>query len=117
MARDTFIVGRAGAVGPNASATHTTFNENYGTMLQGIEMAPLAEDLATLKQNMAGQATTTEQFNAIAAVSAAEDAARSGDETTVVEKLKAAGTWALDVATKIGVAVATEAIKKASGLA
>lgn len=117
MTRDTFIVGRAGAVGPKASAANTTFNENYGTILQGIEMVALAEGLATLKQNMAGKATTTEHFNTIAAVSAAEDAARSGDETTVVEKLKAAGTWALDVATKIGVTVASEAIKKASGLA
>ncbi len=115
MARDTYIFNKAVSVGPNASATNTIFNENYG--LQGIEMAPLAEALATLKQSMAGQATTTEHFNAIAAVSAAEDAARGGDKVGVIEKLKAAGSWALDVATKVGVEVATEAIKKASGLA
>ncbi|MQW55277.1 hypothetical protein [Sinorhizobium meliloti] len=115
MTRDTFIAKNVAAMGPNASATHTTFNQNFGT-LQGIDMEKLAEELLSLKQCMAGQASTTEHFESLAAISAAEDAARKGDKATVLAKLKAAGSWALDAATKIGIAITTEAIKKSAGL-
>ncbi|UDF31206.1 UNVERIFIED_ORG: hypothetical protein LHK14_07695 [Roseateles sp. XES5] len=116
MGSDNYIVGNAAAVGPHSSATNTTFNQNSGTMLPGADMASLADQLGRLKQNLIEQASTTEHYSAVATVSAAEDAARKGDESGVLEKLKAVGTWALDAATKIGVSVATEAIKKASGL-
>jgi hypothetical protein len=46
-------------------------------------------------------------------VAAAEKAAVKGDVPTTLGHLKAAGTWALGVAEKIGVSVATEAIKRA----
>ena len=65
---------------------------------------------------MRKQAQSTTQFEAITAVSGAQDAARANQPSTVIEKLKSAGGWALDVATRIGVSVAAEAIKKASGL-
>jgi hypothetical protein len=44
---------------------------------------------------------------------AAEKAAIQGDGLAVLKHLKRAGRWALDVAEKIGVAVAVEALKRA----
>ena len=116
MAGDTFITRNAGAVGPKSTAHHTTFIESYGTPLEGIDISTLAEQLRLLKQAMSSEAQDTDQFEAVAAVSAAEDAAKKRDGAAIVAKLKAAGSWAFETATKIGVSVAAEAIKKALGL-
>ncbi len=117
MTGDVYNTRNAGAVGRNARATHTTITENYGSMLQGIDLQMLAPQLAQLKEEMLKRANgTTEQLLSIAAVSAAEDAARKSENSEVIEKLKSAGTWAFDVASKIGVSVAAEALKQAVGL-
>jgi hypothetical protein len=50
------------------------------------------------------------------APSKAEEAARQGDEASALEKLESVGKWCLDVATKIGVSLATDAIKQSTGL-
>lgn len=117
MARDIYSARNAGAMGPNATATNTTITENYGA---DLDFEKLAAELALLKQAMMSEimkeAGKTEHLEAVAAVSAAEDAARRKESSGVFEKLKVAGGWALDTATKIGVAVATETIKKSMGL-
>ena len=53
---------------------------------------------------------------ATGAVAAAEESAKKKDGPKVVEYLKTAGKWALDVAKEIGVPVAEAAIKGALGL-
>jgi hypothetical protein len=53
---------------------------------------------------------------AIVDISAAKRAAEAKDSGKLAESLKSAGKWALDVATKIGVSLATEAIKESSGM-
>lgn len=115
MSGNTFITNRAGAVGPHATASNTTFNEG-AHVAHGVDLAVLADELGRLKLALKGAASDTGQFESLVAVSSAEDAARSGDGTTATAKLKAAGNWALDAATRIGVSVAEEAIKKAIGL-
>lgn len=117
MSGDIYNTRNAGAVGPGATATNTTIAENYGAVLQGTDLPTLANQLEQLKQEMRKQAQDTTQFEAITAVSGAQDAARANQPSAVIEKLKSAGSWAPDIATKIGVSVAAEAIKKASGLA
>jgi hypothetical protein len=52
----------------------------------------------------------------LANVAAAEKEAKAGNEEKAIDHLKKAGKWALDMATKIGVTVATEAIKGSLGL-
>ncbi len=79
-------------------------------------MAVLAKELGQLKVAMKAAADDTGQFESLAAVSSAADAAQTGDGATAIAKLKTAGQWAWDTATKIGVSVAAEAIKKAIGL-
>lgn len=116
MTRDVFITEKAGAVGPNSTATNTTFNKLHGDPLTGLDRATLLTELAMLRSAMQVEASGSVQYAALSAISEAEDAAKQGDSVTLVSKLKAAGSWALDTATKIGVSVATDAIKKASGL-
>jgi hypothetical protein len=56
---------------------------------------------------------TAEQDEAIGAVAAAEKAASEGDSAGVLQHLKTAGKWSLEIAQKIAVPVAVEAIKNA----
>ncbi|MDO9714220.1 pentapeptide repeat-containing protein [Paracraurococcus lichenis] len=111
MSRDTYNVsGQAGAVAPRAHAHDNTFQQVQG----GVDLAKLAEELGRLRAAMKGEATgTREQDKAIGAVADAEEAAAKGDGQAALGYLKSAGKWALGVAEKIGVAVATEALKRA----
>ncbi len=52
----------------------------------------------------------------IGAVASAQAAAQEGDGPTALSHLKTAGKWGLDVATRIGVNVASPAIKSATEL-
>lgn len=111
MHRDTFNNhGQAGAVGPGAHAHDNTFQQIQG----GIDLPKLAEELRRLRDAMKGEATATrEQDKAIGAVADAEEAAAKGDGQSALRYLKSAGTWTLGIAQQIGVALATEALKKA----
>ena len=116
MTRDTYNVGRAGAVGPGATASNTTFIESRASPLEGIDLAMLSVELAQLKLAMQAAASSTAHYAALTAISEAEDAAMKNDTSTVASRLKAAGSWAFDTATKIGVSVASKAIQVAVGL-
>jgi hypothetical protein len=60
--------------------------------------------------------TTEEHDIAVADVGKAKKAAEAKDSAKLAVSLKSAGKWALDVATKIGVSLATEAIKQSTGM-
>jgi hypothetical protein len=111
MSRDTYnIPGQAGAVGPGAHARDNTFQQIQG----GIDVPKLAEELGRLRHAMKGEATgTREQDKATGAVADAEEAAAKGDSPAALRCLKAAGTWTLGIAEKIGMPVAIEALKRA----
>jgi len=111
--RDTYnIHGQAGVAGANAHAHDMTFQQVWRP--SGIDLPTLAVELeklhAAMKQETQG---TREQDKAIVAVADAEEAAAKGDGQTTLRHLKTAGKWTLGIAEKIGVAIATEAIKKA----
>ncbi len=65
---------------------------------------------------MRAQAATAEQFQALAEVAAAKDAADKKDPQTLLSHLKQAGMWALKVAQDIGKDVAAKVIESALGL-
>lgn len=104
--------GQIGAVGDHASSSNNVFNQWNQS---GGDLKQLAKDLATLRAELGKQATQPDQFEAAAAVAKAEAAAEKGDGPTVFEHLKKAGSWALGIATSIGIPVAIEALKKAIG--
>lgn len=62
------------------------------------------------------EAKEPEHDSAIGAIASAETEAKKGNKAKALEYLAQAGQWALDVATKIGVGVATVAIKAALGI-
>jgi hypothetical protein len=74
-----------------------------------------ATELATLRQAMRKEAEEPFHDRAVAEVGEAQEAAQNHDGPRALQHLKNAGPWALDVATKIGVNLATEVLKKAFG--
>jgi hypothetical protein len=62
---------------------------------------------------MRKEATALEHDVAVGAIAAAEQSAKAGNGPKTIELLKSAGTWTLGVAEKIGLDVATAAIKSA----
>jgi hypothetical protein len=113
---DNYTASQVGALGPQAHAHNMSFHQVSAHQLGQIDMRTLAVELAALRHEMGQAATEPEQAITIGQIAAAEIAAKRGDLSSVVCQLKSAGKWAFDVATKIGVNVASEAIKKSMGL-
>jgi hypothetical protein len=65
---------------------------------------------------LAQDAVNRDHYADIVAVADAAADAQQGKTTEALGKLSAVGKWVLDVATKIGVGVATDALKRAAGL-
>ena len=78
-------------------------------------MAALTGELATLRRTMRKEAEEPSHDKAVAEIGAAEEAAQKADGPNVLKHLKGTGKWALEIASKIGVNLATEAIKKSLG--
>lgn len=112
---DTYSANEAGAIGPNAQASNITFHRIWNHNAARLDLDDLQRDLSLLLETLRREPSGSEHAVTIRAVAAAEAAARNGDGPTALEKLKKAGPWAWDVATKIGVNVASEAIKVVSG--
>jgi hypothetical protein len=106
--------GNQGAVGDQAEAHDFTQVSNQ--TLGSIDMTVLASELSRLRTEARKEATEPEHDIAVSEIAKAEQAAKEGQGSKVMQHLKLAGNWALDVATKIGTGVALEAIKKSTGL-
>ena len=113
---DKYEVGQAAAVGPHAHAHDITFNQIWNQNKDKLPLANLSRELVALRNELNKTATTAEHFSEIGAVATAEIEAQKGDGPSALSALKKAGKWTLDVAEKIGVGVATAAIKTACGL-
>ncbi len=109
------VVGQ-GVAGRNAHVHDVTFQQMWNQAGGNINLGKLADELSQLRDAMKKEASSRDQDRAVGEIAAAEEAARDNDGPTALERLKAAGKWALDVATKIGVGVATAALKSALGL-
>ena len=112
---DTYNVGQGVGVGRNVRMTNVTVNQAQGQAEQ-IDLPTLASELATLRAEMKKLATEPEQDVAVGAIAAAEAEAKKGDQASTMDQLSKAGKWALDLAVKIGVPVAIDAIRKSAGL-
>jgi uncharacterized protein YjbI with pentapeptide repeats len=113
---DKYIVGQAGAVGPQSHTQNTTLNQIWNQIESSIDLTQLANDLSALYKIMKQEATSPEHEMAVNEVAKAEQAARAENGASAVGHLKSAGKWALDFATKIGARVAEEVIKNAMNI-
>jgi hypothetical protein len=114
---DSYRTGQAGAVGPNAIAHDVNFSSIWSQLEPSISLPNLSVELQQLRITMrkvAGE--DLEQDLAVAAIAQAEKAANASDGPLAIKHLRAAGSWALDIAKSIGVEVAAAAIKAAIGL-
>ena len=107
---------QVGAVGSDAHVHDIQFRQTLERAANTIDSSRLAEELAQLKAELAKLASDRDHYAALVAVSDAAVDAKAGDGVGALSKLAAAGKWAFDVATKIGVSVAADAIKVAIGL-
>lgn len=107
---------QVGAVGPNAHVHDVTLNQVH-SYVNSFDPVALAADLDQLREELGRISSERDQYADLVAVSDAAADAREGKTTEALRKLSAVGKWTLDVATRIGVTVATEAIKVATGLA
>lgn len=113
---DQYKVGQAGAVGPQSHAHDMSFQQVWNEVGSNLDLNTLAEELARLRPELKAAATTAEQDAAVGEVALAEVAAKKQDGPKALVHLKNAGQWALSMAEKIGVGVATAAIKTAMGV-
>lgn len=112
---DQYSVGQAGAVGPQSHAHDMTFQQVWNQAAPGIDLDALARELEQLRAALKVAARSADEDVGVGEVAMAEVAARQKDGPKALAHLKAAGKWALEVAEKIGVGVATAAIKSAIG--
>lgn len=108
--------GLVGVIGDNAHAHDMTFQQIWNQSASQIDLAGLANELAALRQALKSAAQTVEHDAAVGEVAAAETAAKKGDGPSVLERLKNAGQWVLDVAVHKGLTMAVTALKSALGV-
>jgi hypothetical protein len=108
---ETYSPGQAGAIGPGATASQIAFQQAWNQLQGSTKVEELARELGALLTAMRSAAREPEHELSIGAIAAAEAAANEGDGGRTLEYLKKAGPWALDVATTIGVNIASSALK------
>jgi len=113
---DAYSAGQAGAIGPGATASQISFQKVWAQLQGSASVEELAKELGELRTAMRSAASEPEHELSIGAVAAAQAAAEEGDGVRTLEYLKKAGNWALDVATKIGLNIASFALKGSLGL-
>jgi hypothetical protein len=101
---------QVGAVGKGAKVKTLTFQKSNGATYE-FDLEILADELQKLRAEMRKQASTTEHDRAIVTVGQAIDAAQEGNTHGVIQCLKSAGKWAIELATAISAGIAVEAIK------
>ncbi len=113
---DKFEAGQVGAQGPNAHAHDMTFNQIWQQNKEKVDLSTLNRELEKLRNTLQTSAETAEHYSEIGAIATAEIEANKGNGANALHALSKAGKWSLGVAEKIGVGVATAALKTALGI-
>lgn len=114
---DQYITEKAGVVGKYAKVEHFTQIWNEFASKEQVDLPTLAQELGRLRVALKQETNTSaEQDVAAGAVAQAEVAAHDGNGPKALKALASAGRWALEIAEKIGVAVAAAAIKSTLGM-
>jgi hypothetical protein len=109
------ISGQAAAVGRNSHAHDMSFQQIWNNASNEIDLTQLASELRALRPRLAEAAMSAEHQVAIGQIGAAAQAAEAGDGPKALEYLKAAGKWAFDAASQVGIGVAIAAAKSHLG--
>lgn len=113
---DTFSAHQVGVMGGTVHAHDMTVQQFSQQAVGRIDLPSLAQELGKLRMALKADATTAEEDATVGEIALAEVAAIRNDEPDALCHLKNAGKWALSVAEKIGVGVATSALKTVLGI-
>jgi hypothetical protein len=102
--------------GGNAHIHDIDFSEVWNQQGNNINLVELANQLTVLREAMVAEAKQAGHYTAVAEVASAEEEAKKGNGPEVLKYLSKAGQWALEIASKIAVPIASEAIKKSMGM-
>ena len=104
-------------MGPNSSAQNISFSQVWKQSAGNIDLSALLGELARLRAGMSSAAESDpDRYPAIAEIASAEKAAAEQDGPSVMQHLRQAGAWALEVAKSVGADVAVTALKSAMGI-
>ncbi len=101
-----------------AQGSHAQVNDSTITQQQlsvDVSDPVLVSELIAIKTELLRRASTGADYESVAGIQSAVEAAEEKDESSVVRYLKKAGTKALDVALEIGSKVAIKALESAMG--
>ena len=107
--------GAIGAVGKKAKVVKSQVVQ-VGDIDSRLDLQKVGEELRALMTAMMQEATEPEHAVAIGEVGRAQVAASEGDEKSTVDYLKKAGSWALSVASSIGVTLVAAVLKGEIGI-
>jgi len=115
---DKYEAGQVVTQGANAKTEvqQVTFNQIWQQNKEKVDLGALGAELATLRSELGAKASAPEHYIEIGAIASAEVEAGKGNGEKVYEALAKAGKWSLDVAEKIGIGVATAALKTSLGV-
>ena len=114
--KETKIYGPVGIAGDGANATNFSVNQDNRRVVLGQDKEKLIQELNLLKLSMTEEIDKPESVEAIKNLNHATKAIEAEKESTAISHLKLAGMWALDKAEKIGVTIATAAIRHSLGI-
>jgi tetratricopeptide (TPR) repeat protein len=86
---------------------------NYTTSKLNVDLDKLVTELERVKSRMCSEATNPEHFHAIGEVESARRDAQNANQKGLSRHLKAAGQWALQIASTVGASMAETAIRAA----
>lgn len=113
---DIYSAGQVGAQGPNAHAEGMVFNQIWLKNKDDFNTEKLIGELSLLRSTLKNEAETAEQLSELGAVANAEIEMKKNNGSKALEWLSKTGKWPLGVAEKIGVSIASAAIKTSMGL-
>ena len=113
---DKYKADQAVALGPKAHVHDMVFNQRWNQTKDNIDLQALSNELKMLREELQKSAKNAEEFAEIGVIAAAEIESKKGDIHQILLALAKTGKWALSVAEKIGIGVATAAIKTACKL-
>ena len=100
--------GQQGNVGDHGRIDNLTQVQNA---MSADDVAKLVEELQKLRAEAKKQPDADQRDIEIGALAAAEQAAKKGDKSKILEHLTTAGKWTLDIAVKIGTTLAASVLK------
>lgn len=116
LMRDKHDAGQVGAQGPNAHVHDISFYQIWNQNKEQFDLPKLNSELKLLRECLIKEAKNPEQYSEIGIISEAKIDAANGNGSKILNSLSKVRKWSLETAEKIGVGLATAAIRISMGI-